>query len=152
MNKDYLRLELEKSKQSTLQFFDLPLDDLEKRYAPTKWNIRQVLHHLADAETVLYERIRRVISGPQQVLWTFDQDRFAEGLNYNAFPLAINKEIFNATRRAIIYVLEQHYDTKKDVIFIHSKMGKRTLGEEFEKVAWHNEHHLNHIRQALKFG
>jgi hypothetical protein len=152
MNKEYLRLELEKSKQTTLQFFDLPLDNLEKRYAPSKWTIRQILHHLADAETILYERIRRVISGPQQVLWNFDQDRFCEGLNYNEFPLAINKEIFNATRRSIIYLLEQHYESQKELTFIHNTTGKRTLGETFEKVAWHNEHHLNHIRQALKFG
>jgi hypothetical protein len=152
MNKDYLRLELEKSKQTTLQFFDLPLDDLEKRYAPGKWTIFQILHHLADAETILYERIRRVISGPQQVLWNFDQDRFCEGLNYKDFPLTINKEIFNATRRAIIYLLEHHYDDKKALTFIHNLAGKRTLGEEFEKVAWHNEHHLNQIRQALQFG
>lgn len=152
MNKEYLKLELEKSKQTTLQFFNLPLDDLDKRYAPGKWTIRQILHHLADAETILYERIRRVISGPQQVLWVFDQDRFCEQLNYDKFPLEINKDIFNVTRRAMIYVLEQHYDDKKDLTFIHSKTGKRTLGDEFEKVAWHNEHHLNQIRQALKFG
>lgn len=152
MNKEYLKLELEKTEQATLQYFDLPSDDLQKRYAPTKWNIQQILHHLADAETVLYERVRRVISGPQQVLWTFDQDRFCDGLNYDKFPLSINKELFKATRRAMIYVLEQHYEEKKDFIFVHSKMGKRTLGEEFEKVAWHNEHHLNQIRQALKFG
>ncbi|BDS12231.1 DinB family protein [Aureispira anguillae] len=152
MNKADLKLELEKTEQTTLQFFDLPLDDLQKRYAPTKWNIQQVLHHLADAETILYERIRRVISGPQQVLWTFDQDRFCQGLDYDKFPLNINKDIYKATRRAIIYILEQHYDSKKELVFIHSKMGKRTLGEEFRKVAWHNEHHLNQIRQALKFG
>ncbi|WMX17256.1 MULTISPECIES: DinB family protein [unclassified Aureispira] len=152
MNKEYLKLELEKSKQTTLQFFNLPLDDLDKRYAPGKWTIRQILHHLADAETILYERIRRVISGPQQVLWVFDQDRFCEQLNYDKFPLEINKDIFNVTRRAMIYVLEQHYDDKKALTFIHSKTGKRTLGDEFEKVAWHNEHHLNQIRQALKFG
>lgn len=135
MNKEYLRLELEKSKQTTLQFFDLPLDDLEKRYAPTKWNICQILHHLTDAETILYNRIRRVISRPQQVLWDFDQDRFSERLNYNAFPLAINKEIFNATRRAVVYLLEQHYDSKKNLTFIHNKTSERTLGQEFEKVA-----------------
>lgn len=152
MNKDYLKSELEKTKQATLLYFELPFDDLQKRYAPTKWNIRQLLHHLADAETILYERVRRVISGPKQVLWSFNQDRFCEGLNYEQIPLDINKEVYKATRRALIYTLEQHYDHKKDLIFIHSETGKRTLGEEFAKVAWHNEHHLNQIRQALNFG
>ena len=152
MDKDELRKQLEKTKQATLNYFDLPIDDLRKRYAPTKWTIQQVLHHLTDAETVLYERIRRVISGPQQVLWTFDQDAWDKGLDYHNFPLSINKDIYKSTRRAMIYLMEHHYESKEDLTFIHSLAGKRTLGEEFEKVAWHNEHHLNHIRQALEFG
>jgi hypothetical protein len=28
-------------------------------------------------------------------------------------------------------------------------MGLRTLKDEFDKVAAHNEHHLSHIRRAL---
>lgn len=39
--------------------------------------MRFILHHLADSETVLYERIRRILSEPRQVLWVFDPDAFA---------------------------------------------------------------------------
>lgn len=152
MEKENLKVQLEKTQALTLQFFELPIDDLNKRYAPQKWTIKQILHHLADAETVLYERVRRVISRPQQVLWAFDQDAWQKGLNYSAFPLDISRDLYKTTRRAVLYTVEQHYEMKKDHIFIHSKTGKRTLGDEFQKIAWHNEHHLNQIRQALNFG
>jgi hypothetical protein len=152
MDKSDIKKQLERTQSSTLQFFELPPDDLQKRYAPEKWNVLQILHHLTDSETVLYERLKRIISGPVQVLWTFDQDRWNEGLNYEKFPLDINKDIFKSIRRSVIYLLEQHYDSKKEMTFIHSKVGKRNLGEEFQKIGWHNEHHLNHIRQALKYG
>lgn len=152
MNKEQLLLELNTTQESTLQFFNLSFDDLQKRYAPTKWTVQQILHHLADAETILYERIRRVISGPQQVLWTFDQDRFCNELNYDSLPLTISKNIYKAVRTAIIYNLEQHYESKKELVFIHSEVGKRTLGQLFEKVPQHNQHHIHHIHQALKFG
>ena len=150
MLKSDIKKQLERSLQTTLQYFDLSQDDLNKRYAEGKWTVQEILHHLADAETVLYERLKRIISGPVQVLWTFDQDLWCQGLNYKQFPLDINKDIYRAVRRSVIYLLDQHYDSKKEQTFIHSKTGMRTLGEEFQKIGWHNEHHLNHIRQALK--
>lgn len=70
--------ELENTKAQTLKFFELTDEELNKSYEPGKWTVRYVLHHLADAETVLFERIRRVISEPRQVLWAFDQDAWAK--------------------------------------------------------------------------
>jgi hypothetical protein len=43
-----------------------------------------------------------------------------------------------------------HYDTDGHREFVHSETGVRTLKEEFEKVASHNEHHLEQIELALK--
>lgn len=150
MLKKDIKKQLERSSQTTLQYFDLSKDNLQKSYAPGKWTIQQILHHLADSETVLHERLKRIIGGPIQVLWTFDQDLWCQELNYQQVPLDISKDIFQSLRRSVIYLLDQHYDRKKDQSFIHSKTGKRTLGEAFQKIGWHNEHHLNHIRQALK--
>ena len=150
MLKKDIKKQLERSSQTTLQYFDLSKDNLQKSYAPGKWTIQQILHHLADSETVLHERLKRIIGGPIQVLWTFDQDLWCQELNYKQVPLDISKDIFQSLRRSVIYLLDQHYDRKKDQSFIHSKTGKRTLGEAFQKIGWHNEHHLNHIRQALK--
>ena len=150
MLKKDIKKQLERSLQTTLQYFDLSKDNLQKSYAPGKWTIQQILHHLADSETVLHERLKRIIGGPIQVLWTFDQDLWCQELDYQQVPLDISKDLFQSLRRSVIYLLDQHYDRKKDQSFIHSKTGKRTLGEAFQKIGWHNEHHLNHIRQALK--
>src|SRR5438034_4835420 len=65
---------LERIKAATLAHFELGEEDLEKTYAPGKWSIRYLLHHLADSESVLFYRIRRVISEPKQVIWVYDQN------------------------------------------------------------------------------
>ena len=59
--------QLERTKARTLEYFDLSDEDLERSYAPGKWTIRYLLNHLADSETVLFYRIRRVISEPSQL-------------------------------------------------------------------------------------
>jgi len=84
---------LEAARTRTLGYFDLSDEQLGRSYAPGKWPIRFILHHLADAETVLYDRIRRIISEPRQVLWAFDQDAWAKRLNYSPLPIDLSRRI-----------------------------------------------------------
>ncbi|MEL6924382.1 MAG: DinB family protein, partial [Bacteroidota bacterium] len=130
---------LHNSKKETLAYFDLPEGELDKSYAPGKWNVRQLLHHLADAETVLYDRLRRGIARPGQIVWGFDQDAWANGLNYDNRPLTLNKKVYDAVRDSVIDLAKAWYEKAGDNFYIHSETGSRVLRQEFDKVAWHNE-------------
>jgi hypothetical protein len=143
---------LEAARERTLKGFDLSDEQLARTYGPGKWPVRFILHHLADSETVLFDRIRRVISEPRQVLWAFDQDAWAKGLNYSQMPLDLSRRIYDATRAGIIYQARVHYDMSGHLEFVHSETGIRTLRAEFDKVASHNEHHLEQIDSALNTG
>ena len=142
--------ELERTRDETLRYFSLSQEDLARSYAPGKWSVRFILHHLADSETVLFDRIRRVLSEPRQVLWVYDQDAWARGLDYARLPLDISRQIYESVREAIIYYAGIHYEEKGHLEFVHSATGVRTLKDEFEKVASHNEHHLDQISLALQ--
>ncbi len=141
--------QLESARDRILPYFELSEEDLAKSYGPGKWTVRQILHHLADAESVLYDRIRRTISKPHQVLWGFDQDAWAQELDYAHFPLEINKAIFVSVRQGIIYLASQHYETKGDYPFVHSNTGLKDLKHLFDKVVWHGEQHVAQINKAL---
>ena len=140
---------LQRTQAQTLSYFELSEEQLVKTYAPGKWTVRQLLHHITDADTVLYDRIRRTISNPGQVICAFDQDLWAEGLDYMRFPLEVNKAIYKATRAGVIHLAQQHYSGAGDKHFIHSATGSRTLKDEFDKVVWHNQRHLDQIALAL---
>ena len=142
--------DLEKTRDETLKYFSLDPRDLARTYAPGKWSVRFLLHHLADSETVLFDRIRRVLSEPRQVLWGFDQDAWAQGLDYSQVPLDISRGIYESVRKAILYYAGLCYGSKGHLEFVHSVTGVRTLKDEFDKVAAHNEHHLGQIRLALQ--
>jgi DinB superfamily len=144
--------ELEATRDETLRYFSLDQRDLARRYAPDKWPVRFILHHLSDSETVLFDRIRRVLSEPRQVLWVYDQDAWATGLDYSKVPLEISRAVYEAVRRAIIHYAERFYEEKGHLEFVHSVTGVRTLKDEIDKVASHNEHHLEQIRMALRSG
>jgi hypothetical protein len=142
--------DLERTRDETLSYFSLDERDLARTYAPGKWSVRFLLCHLSDSETVLFDRIRRVLSEPRQVLWVFDQDAWAKGLDYSRVPLDISRRVYESVRSAIIYYAGLYYEEKGHLEFVHSVTGIRTLKDEFDKVASHNEHHLTQIRSALE--
>src|SRR2546422_7755360 len=74
----HLVQELERTRDETLKCFSLNRGDLARTYAPGKWSVGYILHHLSDSETVFFDRIRRVLSEPRQVLWVMDQDARSE--------------------------------------------------------------------------
>jgi DinB superfamily len=141
---------LEASKDRTLTYFEMSDEQLASTYGPGKWPVRFILHHLADAETVLFDRIRRIVSEPRQVLWAFDQDAWAKGLDYSRIPLNLSRRIYESVRAGVIYQAHLHYENSGHREFVHSETGVRTLKAEFDKVAAHNEHHLEQIDLALK--
>lgn len=141
--------QLERTKAETLKYFDLTEEDLQKNYGPGKWSVRYVLHHIADSETILFYRIRRVISEPKQVIWVVDGDAWAKKLDYSSVPLKLAKSIYVSSREGIIYYARLHYENSHEIKFVHSETGLRTLKDEFDKVAWHNQQHVGYIEKAL---
>ncbi len=141
--------QLEQTRDETLRFFALEDKDLARTYAEGKWSVRFILLHLSDSETVFFDRIRRVLSEPRQVLLNMEQDAWAAGLDYSRVPLDVSCHIYRSVRNAIIYYAGTYYEQKGHLEFVHSATGVRTLKQEFDKVASHNENHLRQIRAAL---
>src|ERR1041384_3212344 len=141
---------LEEARRRTLSFFELSQEQLDRTYGPGKWPVRFILHHLADAETVLYDRIRRIIAESRQVLWAFNQDAWAISLDYAQMPLEVSRNMYDAGRPRLIYHARIHYKKDGSREYVHSETGVRTLKQEFDKVAWHNEQHLEQIERALQ--
>ena len=74
---------------------------------------------------------------------------WAQRLEYDRRPLDLSRRIYEAARDGVIYYARSAYSSKGHLEFVHSGTGVRTLRDEFDKVAWHNEHHLAQIRAAL---
>jgi hypothetical protein len=142
--------QLEETRDRMLKYFELGEADLAKTYGPGKWSVRFVLHHLSESEAVFNDRLRRIICQPRGVIWAYDQDAFAAGLDYARMPLELSRRIYEAARPAIIHLAREHYGKDGAREFVHSETGVRTLKEEFDKVVWHNEQHLAQIEKALR--
>lgn len=90
-----------------------------------------------------------MLSEARPVVWVMDQDAWAKGLDYSQVPLDISLQVYESVRNAIIYYAGVHSERSGHLEFVHSVDGVRTLRDEFNHVAAHNEHHLRQIRLAL---
>jgi hypothetical protein len=73
---------LETARIHTLEYFEPSDEQPARSYVPGKWSVKFILHHLTDAETVLFDGI--LTSEPKQVLWALDQDAWGSGRDYFA--------------------------------------------------------------------
>lgn len=79
--------------------------DGDFRYAPDKWNAKEVLGHLCDTERVFDYRALRIARGDQTPMEGFEQDDYVRHGPFAGAPLAELIEDYIAVRRATITLL-----------------------------------------------
>lgn len=147
MTKDMAIKSLESTRKKTIAFFDLGDLLLQRNYGEGKWNVRQILHHLADSEMIFLQRLKTVIAEPGKVIWACDQDQWNDALNYVDEPLGEKRSLYATCRTLNIQLLDKFFGIDRN--FVHSEAGLRTLKEEFARIAIHNQGHLDQIEIAL---
>lgn len=127
--------------------------ELDYAPAPGKWNIRQVLAHVADSEIVGADRFRRIIAEDNPVLQAYDQDAWARNLNYAGRKTSESLETFRRLRAENYELLKglspQVFNRQGN----HTERGPQTLLQILETYAMHAENHarqLQSIRQQFK--
>lgn len=80
-------------------------EDGNFRYAPDKWNAKEVLGHLCDTERIFAYRALRIARGDQTPIEGFEQDDYVRNGPFARAPLSEVIEDYIAVRRATITLL-----------------------------------------------
>ena len=75
------------------------------RYAPEKWNVKEVLGHVCDAERVFAYRALRIARSDATPMEGFEQDDYVKNGPFARHPIAEVIEDYIAVRRATISLL-----------------------------------------------
>jgi len=83
------------------EFYNSLLDEKEDyAYAENKWNLKQVLQHVTDAERVFAYRALRIARNDKTPLASFDENEYVENGFSNQRALSSLKQEFNSVRAA----------------------------------------------------
>jgi hypothetical protein len=113
--------------------------------------MQQILVHLSDSETVLLDRLRRLLSEKQPLLLAFDQDRWAKELFYPKRSLELARSQYIIARLCVIELAKTLPIKADEKAGTHSEAGPMTFGKVLARVASHNAHHLEQL-EAIAAG
>jgi hypothetical protein len=109
---------------------------------PGKWSTQEVVSHLADTEIYLTDRIERTIALERPLLIGVDERPYPERLNYQAFNLAEQLNLFTALRRHGVRILRMQPPEAWQRTAVHSETGLVTLRQLVLQAVRHVKHHL----------
>ena len=115
---------------------------------PDKWSVRQLVCHLADTEAVWVVRFRQVIAEENPALSAFDQNAWAEKLDYKRRKISQALEQFRVLRHENFELLKEVPEADFARIGNHSKRGPLTLFDMVKIAAEHVETHVRQIQSV----
>lgn len=118
---------------------------LRKPERPGKWSIVQVLQHLADSEVVWAWRMRLILAQDRPTLTGYDQDRWAERLDYASADPQQAIEQFSVLRRGNVHLLERAAPDDLRRVGVHVERGEESLDHLRRLYAGHDLLHLQQI-------
>jgi DinB superfamily len=119
------------------------------RPGPGKWSVHEVVCHCADSETNAYSRIRFLAAEESPTIQGYDQDRWAQVLDYHALPLEPALATVAAVRASTAALLRRLPASAWAREGTHSQSGRYTAETWLDVYAEHLEKHSRQIERNL---
>ena len=113
--------------------------------APGKWSIAQVLRHLADTDVVWGWRMRLILAQDRPPITGFDQDLWAERLDYANADANESLETFAVLRRDNLRLVERATPEDLQRVGVHAERGEESAGYLVRLYAGHDLAHIAQI-------
>ncbi len=122
--------------------------ELDFSPAPGKWGVRTIVCHLADSEMVGRDRFSRVIAEDNPTIISYDQDAWAEKLDYRKRKFSHALETFRRIRGENYDLLKDQPSETWNRVGTHSERGALSLYDLLRIYTEHAEKHALQIRAA----
>ena len=129
---------------------DLSDIELHWRYRPDGWTIKQVVHHCADSHMNSFCRFKLALTENIPTIKPYFEDRWALLADTIKSDIADSLKILEGLHSRWTTLLRSLNDKELKREFIHPEYGRKiSLAENIALYAWHSNHHLAHIKQAI---
>lgn len=112
-----------------------------------KMSIQQVIIHVADADGVLIDRMKRVLTQDNPPLLSFDHDGYVKELFYDEQSAQDAATAFKLNRQNFARVLRKLPDAAFDRSGTHDERGPMTLIQILTMCTNHAMHHLGFVAE-----
>jgi hypothetical protein len=129
------------------------LETIEKNwcYRPNGWSLKQVVHHCADSHINSMIRFKLSLTENAPTIKPYLESKWAELIDSQDDDLSFSIQLLSGLHHKWVQLLKSFKVEDYKRSYIHPEHGTSFyLDEAIGLYAWHCEHHLGHIKLALK--
>jgi hypothetical protein len=123
--------------------------ELDRRPSADEWSPREIVHHLADSESMAYIRLRRLIAEDDPFIQGYDEPTWARRLHYDR-PVEPSLTVLAGVRASSLDLLRALTSEEWDRTGTHSESGTYTIDGWLGIYAEHSHEHADQIRRARR--
>ncbi len=135
----------------TLEVSNLSTTELNYKYRPNGWSIKQVIAHCLDSHTHSIFRFKLALTEENPIIKPYAEDKWAELSDTLDYSVSENLIALKSLHKRWVFLLDKLTEEQLNRTFFHPE-GNRTISlkENLCIYNWHCNHHLQHIINAKK--
>ena len=129
--------------------------DLDRSRSKGKWTIRQIVHHIAEAEELWNIAIKAALANPGcsfDFNWYVVDNKCADPLLYHRRPIQESMALFRSSRKQILELINLTDNAREPFIYpVHQSMPEKRKFSVNDIIQWQIKHlgiHIDQIRET----
>ena len=126
-------------------------DQLETRYRPGGWTVKQVVNHVPDSHLNAYTRFKLGLTENEPTIKPSDEAAWAELPDSQKVPIDVSLALLDSLHLRWVTLLRSMNARDFARTLKHPERDRvLTLGQMLALYAWHGRHHVGHIMALRK--
>ena len=127
----------------------LSKEEIAYKPAPEKWSAHEIVVHIADAEANSYVRLHKALAEPGEMIFAYNQDKWASSLDYSHKDFNDHLELFRLLRKISYDMIKDMPDGKWENQYNHLEYGLVGLDRWLDIYVGHIPGHIAQIERNL---
>lgn len=123
---------------------------LDTRYRPGGWTVRQLVHHVADSHLNAYIRCKFALTEDRPAIKAYEEKLWAELPEAKNAPVEVSLKLLEALHERWVLALRALGEAELDRPYVHPEMGDMPLRAMLGMYAWHSRHHVAHVTELRR--
>jgi DinB superfamily len=131
---------------------NLSFEQLNWTYRPNGWSAKQVVHHCADSHINSFVRFKLALTEENPTIKPYEEASWALLDDGISDDISASLSIIQGVHKRWVLLMKSFTEKELKRTFLHPESKKTFCLEEIIGLyAWHCNHHLAHIDQALEY-
>jgi uncharacterized damage-inducible protein DinB len=136
---------------------DLSETDIDLSRSEGKWTIRQIVHHISEAEVLWNTALKAALANPGCTFdfnWYIADNKCADSLLYHRRPIKEALALFRSSRKQVLELINLIDNAWEQFLYPeHQSMPEKRKFSVNDIIQWQIKHlgiHINQIRETRK--